>query len=68
MDILDRKIQQLGQEADALVQRKIALENEIHQVEIRLTQIVGAITEIKNIKQEHADEESKDDSEISQDS
>ena len=66
MDILKSKIQQLGKEADALVQRKMELEQEAYQIETRLTQIVGALTELKNVESEYLNRGI--DNEISKDS
>jgi len=50
MDILDNKIQQLSIEADALVKRKIELQENLTNIEIRLTQIVGALTELHDLQ------------------
>lgn len=65
MEVIKNKIQQLGMEADSLVNRRAGLEQELRNIETRLTQIVGAITELNSLVQET---EKENDSETSKDS
>ena len=50
MDIISKRINELHQETESLVNRRQSLINEINNIETRLTQIVGAITELNNLK------------------
>ena len=54
MKAIETKIRQLSAEADDLVRRKMAAERELNNIETRLTQIVGAITELNSLIQEEA--------------
>lgn len=49
-DKIQKKINQLTKEADLLVNRRMKLEEEQRQIEIRLTQIVGAVNALQEIK------------------
>jgi len=60
MDIIDKRINELHKETESLVNRRQRLINEINNIETRLTQIVGAITELNNLKGE--DNEGRQDS------
>lgn len=52
MEAIVKKINDLHKEADQLVNRKIEIEREIGQIEQRLTQIVGAVTELDKLRKE----------------
>jgi chaperonin cofactor prefoldin len=47
---IDKRINELHRETEALVNERQALINKVQQVETRLTQIVGAITELNKLK------------------
>ena len=61
MDIIDKRINELHKETESLVNRRQSLINEINSIETRLTQIVGAMTELNNLKGEN--DEGRQDSE-----
>ena len=52
MELLFKKINTLNKEAEVLVARKSEIEREQQQIDIRLTQIVGAISELQQLKNE----------------
>jgi len=47
---LRNKIQQLGAEAQSLSQVKYSLQTQLSEIDTRLTQIVGAINELKKLE------------------
>lgn len=55
MDIKEQitnKIKELKQEAQDLVDERVALDRRQHNIDIRLTQVAGAISEIEQLLQE----------------
>ena len=60
MDVISQRIQKLTREAEDLVNKKNVYEREIQNIEIRLTQVVGAINELKDMQKEIGDAEGKD--------
>ena len=52
LDYIDSKINTLGQEAQTLVNRREAAQKEINELELRLTHIVGAVKELRDMKAE----------------
>ncbi len=59
MDIKDKltnKIKELQQEAQNLVDERIALDQRQRNIDIRLTQVTGALSEMEQLTQEDANE------------
>lgn len=50
MSAIDKRINELHQETETLINERQALINKVQQMETRLTQIVGAITELNKIR------------------
>jgi hypothetical protein len=59
MDIKEKlinKIKELQQEAQSLVDERMALDKRHRGIDIRLTQVTGALSEMEQLLQESADE------------
>jgi len=54
MEKIDKKINQLGEEANNLVSKRERLEQALRDIDVRLTQIVGAIFELESLKKEYS--------------
>ena len=61
--VLKRRIQELGLEARRLVGRRDTLNGELHDIDIRLTHITGAMTEMDKLVKMEESREAKNDSE-----
>lgn len=59
-EIIVNKIQQLAQEAQRLSDAKLSMQKQLKEIDIRLTQITGALVELKKIEQEIGDKDGKD--------
>ena len=54
--ILIKRIEKLSEEAKVLADQKIKYEQHIQQIDLRLTQLVGAISEMQYVIDQHRKE------------
>jgi len=60
---IDEQMRKLSTEGESLVKKRSELEEEIQNINVRITQIVGALQELDNLKRIATDDKQEKDTE-----